>query len=1530
MTSGGGAGGQADTIYIDVTARLDGFEDRMRELEQSAESTGERAGSRLGAAMSVGLGVAVTGAVALAGALTAVAASSFNLAQEAAQNVNEFQSKLGASREEAEKLGTVAEQVFGDNWTGSLTEAGEAVATVRKEIKGLADEDLRTVTGGVVAIAETFEQEQGSIAAAVSSLMEATGISAQEATDFITKGFQEGLDSSGDFLDTLNEYAPQFEKSKIGAGELFSLLETGAGKGALGTDKIADAFKEFGLTIVDVSDDSKDVYDELGLNQAKLVKGINDGSITQAQAFETVTNALAKVKGQADRTRIGAAIFGGAGEDFANGLTKLDLTKTSLKDLGGATDSLNKRYENFGNFFSAMSRQIQVALLPVGKELLSLANDAMPYLQKAASWLGDRLPGWIKTGIDAVKQFGTGAVNTYNSVKPVIEQVGVGVQKLSSFLEKNKEILIPLAAGISAGAAAYGVYRVATIAATVATTAWTTVTTLATAASVGLRAALTFITGPVGLAIAAITLLVAGGVALYRNWDDIKAMALAIWAQVEKIISNAMGGATKYLQSIDLKQVAVDIIMGFVNGIKGGAGLVLNAVKGLGSTVINGIKGVLNIQSPSRVMEQLGAFTGQGFAKGIESEIPRVQKAAQETGKAFLDALGELKLEKAAGRIDIDVYARTLEKARDQLRSTLGTVKEGTPAYGEWLRALAQVTGELDSLKGKSGAAQEGAKKLADELGRNRAQIVAGEQAERYAQGLRGATAAQLEAARAAAKNSGEVDKYNAIKSEQTRRENLATAATTRHTDAAKAAADQVRQARDAIVQGEQMERYVAGLRSATAAQLDSALTTARARGETEKYNAIRGEQNRREGEAQKALDASAESARKLADATRQAAEQLVANRKAILDGQAWESYVESLKGYSDELLDAARNNALAAGDGTKFNAVLTEQRQRADDAAKAVSDLVDLQIKENALGYQKSPEAATDSAYQQSYGFGDAGLIRSLAGITGQTTAKIRGDVLSALEAVRKFAPDTAKIIERVYEDALAHRKSVTAEQARVMEQAAKDEEERIQRVLAAHIAAAEERRARLEADAAEELRLNAAINASHAERSQANLDLIKNAADASEDAGVTVGFLTGLITDLIGQGLDPKTSGYLTLLDDLEKQGGKAGAAAAQVKKNLDELILAARFAQATPGALGEPVAARGTPVYEIAPEDPKPAEPLAPNLLGGKADLGLAGDVDAAANLAAYRAEIQGLTDDQLELAKTEAIAAQDRTAYNALVAESAQRTAELSKETAAADAAHETWLTNLERIEQGEWVASLKKLSDAELQVALEAARAAEDVTAFNAVLAQIKDREINVTFKIGGVDTGIKKLDMLKIAADGITGFIKDTFSALASGASVSAGSVVKSFAIMALGVVEQIATMIAAQAALIAVTALIDSSTLNPRAILTLVAAAAVAGIAAGFKSKLSQQQGSAPAASAASTSGAPIAQAAAQESSISIPTSQVTVMAAPEWVSGFGKHVDRFGELVDRFGKNGVRVLLETESSGGGNLAYDLTTGGV
>ncbi len=58
------------------------------------------------------------------------------------------------------------------------------------------------------------------------------------------------------------------------------------------------------------------------------------------------------------------------------------------------------------------------------------------------------------------------------------------------------------------------------------------------------------------------------------------------------------------------------------------------------------------------------------------------------------------------------------------------------------------------------------------------------------------------------------------------------------------------------------------------------------------------------------------------------------------------------------------------------------------------------------------------------------------------------------------------------------------------------------------------------------------------------------------AEDARTTIPQLTGMLSELVAQGLDPRKSGFVQLLEEIIKTGGKAGEAAAYVLDNLTQL--------------------------------------------------------------------------------------------------------------------------------------------------------------------------------------------------------------------------------------------------------------------------------------------------------------------------------------------------------------------------------------
>src|SRR5699024_8139275 len=115
--------------------------------------------------------------------------------------------------------------------------------------------------------------------------------------------------------------------------------------------------------------------------------------------------------------------------------------------------------------------------------------------------------------------------------------------------------------------------------------------------------AIALLSNPIGIAIAAITALVAAGVYVYKNWDKVSATASSVWDAITNIISNSVQriiGILQNLKHINIVQVGKDIINCLNNGILSKIKIVKVAALSVASGVKNAITGFFAIRSPSK------------------------------------------------------------------------------------------------------------------------------------------------------------------------------------------------------------------------------------------------------------------------------------------------------------------------------------------------------------------------------------------------------------------------------------------------------------------------------------------------------------------------------------------------------------------------------------------------------------------------------------------------------------------------------------------------------------------------------------------------------------------------------------------------------------------------------------------------------------------------------------------------------------------------------------------------------------------
>lgn len=265
--------------------------------------------------------------------------------------------------------------------TAIATEVKETISefdNLRKQISqltGASGEELDSMTSSVAAIAKTFDKDFNEVLITANTLSKQMGITQEQALAKIKTGFLAGADAGGQFLDQVQEYAPQFKAAGASADDLL-LIITQSVKDGIFSDKGADVVKEFGFRIREQTSTTRDALENAFGEKftGELFANINNGSISTVDALKLVSRGLNETELTASQTQtIIADVFGGPGEDAG-----LDYLK-SLQNMGGAMSDLI----NTSNIYV----QRQQELLKSEEDLAAAQNE----LTKTFSGGGDVL-----------------------------------------------------------------------------------------------------------------------------------------------------------------------------------------------------------------------------------------------------------------------------------------------------------------------------------------------------------------------------------------------------------------------------------------------------------------------------------------------------------------------------------------------------------------------------------------------------------------------------------------------------------------------------------------------------------------------------------------------------------------------------------------------------------------------------------------------------------------------------------------------------------------------------------------------------------------------------------------------------------------------------------------------------------------------------------------------------------------------------------------------------------------------------------
>lgn len=394
---------------VATEGRLDHYKQSLKDVESSSGEAGNATKGLSGKFDELGgsvedVGEAVKGGVLMEAAdqlsqigdkIVEIGDKAKDFALETDESYGKLYATTNLSGQALEDLKGVAQDVFKSGVTDSIDEATEATAIMKQGFKDLDDTSLAKLTSQVMALSKRTGTDVQENVTGTTQLMNAFGLDSQKAFDLVADGYKNGLNSSGDFMDTLNEYAPLFQQAGFSAQDMLSIMKNGLSNGAMNTDKVADAVKELQIRLGDGSFEANmGTFSEATQNSFRQWQ---EGKATVADVAQSIQKDLNKMSPEDKQkalsalssqfedlgTKAGGSLFN-IGKEFDNVNGKLDeaTQKTSSQEWQGALN------------------EMQAALLPIGTDILNALLPVLQILGELAQWFSN-LPGPIKTFVES-------------------------------------------------------------------------------------------------------------------------------------------------------------------------------------------------------------------------------------------------------------------------------------------------------------------------------------------------------------------------------------------------------------------------------------------------------------------------------------------------------------------------------------------------------------------------------------------------------------------------------------------------------------------------------------------------------------------------------------------------------------------------------------------------------------------------------------------------------------------------------------------------------------------------------------------------------------------------------------------------------------------------------------------------------------------------------------------------------------------------------------------------------------------------
>ncbi len=671
---------------------LDNLNDTAKEGVETHNRFGSAlasVGETLGGAVVAGAKAAGVALAAVGAAVGAAATELWQLSGENAAGMAQLAAQTGATGEEMQELGAIAQQVYRDNFGDNLETVAADLATVRQNTK-LTGDALKEAAEAGYMLQDTFDMDQAESSRAAAAMMEKFGISAREAYNLIAVGAQKGANQNGDLLDVIAEYAPHYAAMGLSADQMMQTLINGAAAGVFQIDKVGDAMKEFSIRAIDGSESTADAFNQLGLNAQAVSSAIAKGGPTAEASFQQVVAALQAVQDPLQRNQIAVALFGTQYEDL--GAAALPVLAGITDTTATAADALrqinNVKYDTFEDALGGVKRQLEGEFLPMVTAARQMGTSMLTEISKALSdglqpediqSIGQMIATNLLSGVemfsgmlnenmgfvsDALNTVVTTATAVLPTLLDTLLPAAMGLlQSVIDGVSTNIEPLTALATNLATSLAGFLIENAPVLA------------TAAVDLIGGLIEGFTAEGNLANMVSAAIEMIASLGRALVENAVHLLGLAPDILKQLYDGLLQA-----------DWLSVAYNLIVGLATGLQKGVEALVATILSPFTWIIEKVKEAWGIHSPSTLMAEIGGFLlaglSDGFLAGVQAVLDVVSDVFGRIWNAIKSIFGmggtseESKEAKQAGKDIMSGMQDGITGDEEKLKTTIRNVSK--------------------------------------------------------------------------------------------------------------------------------------------------------------------------------------------------------------------------------------------------------------------------------------------------------------------------------------------------------------------------------------------------------------------------------------------------------------------------------------------------------------------------------------------------------------------------------------------------------------------------------------------------------------------------------------------------------------------------------------------------------------------------------------------------------------------------------------------------------------------------------------